>query len=74
MIILLYKQQSIIWINKMNDKDTKAIKEAVQRLLKDLERKKGFVCRYCGKQASKPHGGKCQYSPHPNKCHEFIKA
>lgn len=36
--------------------------------------KKGYVCRYCGKQAPKPHGGKCPYSPHPNKCHEFIKA
>lgn len=32
-----------------------------------------YICRYCGKQALKPHGGKCPYSPHPNKCHEFIK-
>lgn len=33
-----------------------------------------YVCRYCGKEAVKPHGGRCPYSPYPNKCHEFIKA
>lgn len=58
----------------MNSNDAKAIKEALQRLIKNLERTKGFVCRYCGKQSLKPHGGKCPYSPHQNKCHEFIKA
>ena len=33
-----------------------------------------YVCRYCGKEATKPHGGRCPYSPYPNKCHEFIRA
>ena len=42
--------------------------------LRDQLNKKGYICRYCGKQSPKPHGGKCPYSPHPNKCHEFIKA
>lgn len=40
--------------------------------LREQLNKKSFVCRYCGKQAPKPHGGKCPYSPHKNKCHEFI--
>lgn len=45
----------------------------MKKLREQLNKKKGFVCRYCGKQALKPHGGKCPYSPHGNKCHEFIK-
>lgn len=45
----------------------------MKKLREQISKKKGFVCRYCGKQALKPHGGKCPYSPHPNKCHEFIK-
>ena len=40
--------------------------------LREQLNKKSFVCRFCGKQATKPHGGKCPYSPHKNKCHEFI--
>ena len=40
--------------------------------LREQLNKKSFVCRYCGKQAPKPHGGKCPYSPHENRCHEFI--
>lgn len=46
----------------------------MKKIREQLNKKKGFVCRYCGKQALKPHGGKCPHSPHPNKCHEFIKA
>ena len=56
--------------NKMAEmKETLEMKKLQEQL-----NKKGYVCRYCGKQAPKPHGGKCPYSPYPNKCHEFIKA
>lgn len=44
----------------------------MKKMREQLNKKKGFVCRFCGKQALKPHGGKCPYSPHQNKCHEFI--
>ncbi len=47
-------------------------RQEMQKLREQLNKKKGFVCRYCGKQALKPHGGKCPHSPHANKCHEFI--
>jgi len=46
----------------------------MQKLREQLNKKKGFVCRYCGKQALKPHGGKCPHSPHANHTHEFIGA
>lgn len=45
----------------------------MKKLREQLNKKKGFVCRYCGKQALKPHGGKCPHSPHANHTHEFIK-
>jgi len=46
----------------------------MKKLHEQLNKKKGFVCRYCGKQALKPHGGKCPHSPHANHTHEFIKS
>ena len=42
--------------------------------LREQLNKKGYVCRYCGKQDPKPLCGNCPYSPHPNKCNEFIKS
>lgn len=51
-----------------------AIFRLEMKKLREQLNPKGYVCRYCGKQVPKPHDGKCPYSPHPNKCHEFIKA
>ena len=54
--------------------------QATQELIKENNKLKNklskteYVCRFCGYTAHKPHGGKCPHSPHPNKCHEFIKA
>ncbi len=55
------------------DNLTAVFRMEMQKLRKQLNKKKSFVCRYCGKQAPKPHGGKCPYSPYKNKCHEFIE-
>lgn len=49
-------------------------RQEMKKLREQLNKKKGFVCRYCGKQALKPHGGKCPHSPHANHTHEFIRA
>lgn len=66
------------------DKELRAVneiaylKQEIKKLKLLLQKiagmQRNYVCRYCGKQATKPHGGKCPYSPHTNKCHEFIKA
>ena len=53
-------------LSKKRDKKIKAI-------LKKYAVPAKYICRYCGKEATKPHGGKCPYSHQPNIFHEFIK-
>ena len=33
-----------------------------------------YICQFCGKKATTPHGGICRFSPYKNKTHKFIKA
>ena len=56
----------------MNSKDAKAIKEALLRIIKDLQRRQGFICQWCGHKELAPKGGTCPNSP--NHKHQFIKA
>lgn len=63
--------QAIQELIKENNKLKKIIHVLKTRLKLS---KTAYVCRFCGYTAHKPHGGKCPHSPHPNKCHEFIKA
>lgn len=45
------------------DSDIKAIKEAVQRLVRDMERRRGYICQYCGHRSLAPKGGNCPNNP-----------
>lgn len=33
-----------------------------------------YICQFCGKKTTTPHGGICRFSPYKNKTHKFIKA
>lgn len=52
----------------------KPIRKILKRLTKYITKPKCYICQYCGKKTSTPHGGICLYSPYKNKTHKFIKA
>lgn len=78
---IMQKIESLDDVKKRNERKIKLFINSeypdlikLGEIMKRCRKKNRCICRYCGKQAPKPHGGKCPYSPHPNKCHEFIKA
>ena len=59
----------------MNSKDAKAIKEALLRIVKDMQRRQGFICQWCGYKKISIKNGRYHKCPtSPNHHHQFIKA
>lgn len=71
----VYMKKLILRIAKMNNKDVKAIKEALQRIVKDMQRRQGFICQWCGHKEISIKNGRYHKCPtSPNHHHQFIKA
>ena len=50
------------------------INEVIARLKDNTPSATSYICQFCGKKTTTPHGGICRFSPYKNKTHKFIKA
>lgn len=55
---------------KTYQKNIRELNEIITR----LKRETSYICQFCGKKTTTPHGGTCRFSPYQNKTHKFIKA
>ena len=50
------------------------LNEVIARLKDNTPSATSYICQFCGKKTTTPHGGICSFSPYQNKTHKFIKA
>lgn len=50
------------------------LNEVIARLKDNTPSATSYICQFCGKKTTTPHGGICRFSPYKNKTHKFIKA
>lgn len=50
------------------------LNEVIARLKDNTPSTTSYICQFCGKKTTTPHGGICRFSPYKNKTHKFIKA
>lgn len=50
------------------------LNEVIARLKDNTPSTSAYICQFCGKKTTTPHGGICRFSPYKNKTHKFIKA
>lgn len=50
------------------------LNEVIARLKDNTPSIPAYICQFCGKKTTTPHGGICRFSPYKNKTHKFIKA
>ena len=50
------------------------LNEVIARLKDTTPSTPAYICQFCGKKTTSPHGGICRFSPYKNKTHKFIKA
>ena len=50
------------------------LNEVIARLKDNTPSTPAYICQFCGKKTTTPHGGICRFSPYKNKTHKFIKA
>ena len=48
--------------------------EIIARLKDNTPSTPTYICQFCGKKNTTPHGGIYRFSPYKNKTHKFIKA
>ena len=49
------------------------LNEVIARLIDNTPSATSYICQFCGKKTTTPHGGTCRFSPYKNKTHKFIK-
>lgn len=57
-----------------NRENRHELNEVIARLKDNTPRATSYICQFCGKKTTTPHGGICRFSPYQNKTHKFIKA
>ena len=57
-----------------NRENRHGLNEVIARLKDNTPSIPAYICQFCGKKTSTPHGGICRFSPYKNKTHKFIKA
>ena len=57
-----------------NRENRHGLNEVIARLKDNTPSATSYICQFCGKKTTTPHGGICRFSPYKNKTHKFIKA
>ena len=57
-----------------NRENRHGLNEVIARLKDNTPSATSYICQFCGKKTTTPHGGICRFSPYQNKTHKFIKA
>ena len=57
-----------------NRYNRQGLNEVIARLKDNTPSIPAYICQFCGKKTTTPHGGICRFSPYKNKTHKFIKA
>jgi len=57
-----------------NRENCHGLNEIIARLKDNTPSTPAYICQFCGKKTTTPHGGICRFSPYQNKTHKFIKA
>ena len=57
-----------------NRENRHGLNEVIARLKDNTSSTTSYICQFCGKKTTTPHGGICRFSPYKNKTHKFIKA
>lgn len=57
-----------------NRYNRQGLNEVIARLKGNTPSIPAYICQFCGKKTTTPHGGICRFSPYQNKTHKFIKA
>lgn len=57
-----------------NRENRHGLNEVIARLKDNTPSTTSYICQFCGKKTTTPHGGICRFSPYQNKTHKFIKA
>lgn len=57
-----------------NRYNRQGLNEVIARLKDNTPSIPVYICQFCGKKTTTPHGGICRFSPYQNKTHKFIKS
>lgn len=57
-----------------NRENRHGLNEVIACLKDNTPSTTSYICQFCGKKTTTPHGGICRFSPYKNKTHKFIKA
>ena len=57
-----------------NRENRHGLNDVIAHLKDNTPSATSYICQFCGKKTTTPHGGICRFSPYKNKTHKFIKA
>ena len=57
-----------------NRYNCQGLNEVIARLKDNTPSIPAYICQFCVKKTTTPHGGICRFSPYQNKTHKFIKS